>query len=97
MNPEIVLADEPTGALDSKNAKALLEKLTGLNAEEKTTILMVTHDPAAASYCSRILFIQDGALVHELRRDVPAESRKAFYERILQVVAQMGGGSANVL
>ena len=97
MNPEIILADEPTGALDSKNARALLEKLSGLNEEEKTTILMVTHDPVAASYCSRILFIQDGALVHELRRDIPVETQQVFYDRILKVVAQMGGGSSHVL
>ena len=61
------------------------------------TILMVTHDPNAASFCSRILFIQDGVIFHELRRKVPAETREEFYARILQVMAQMGGGSANVL
>lgn len=71
LDPEIVLADEPTGALDSKNARSLMEKLSGLNADAGTTILMVTHDCNAASYCKRILFIQDGVLFHELRRDVP--------------------------
>ena len=96
-NPKIVLADEPTGALDSKNAKALMQKLSDLNEEEKTTILMVTHDANAASFCSRILFIQDGQLFHELRRKKPYETREAFYERILLVMAQLGGGSANVL
>ena len=96
-DPEIVLADEPTGALDSKNARALMEKLSGLNADAGTTILMVTHDCNAASYCKRILFIQDGVLFHELRRDVPDETQQAFYGRILSVMAQLGGGSANVL
>ena len=95
--PQILLADEPTGALDSKNARALMEKLSGLNADAGTTILMVTHDCNAASYCKRILFIQDGVLFHELRRDVPDETQQAFYGRILAVMAQLGGGSANVL
>ena len=97
LRPDIVLADEPTGALDSGNAKALMEKLSGLNQEHNTNILMVTHDANAASYCKRILFIQDGVIFHELRRNVPEESRPEFYERILKVMAQLGGGSANVL
>lgn len=97
LRPDIVLADEPTGALDSGNAKALMKKLSGLNQEHNTTILMVTHDANAASYCKRILFIQDGVIFHELRRNVPEESRPEFYERILKVMAQLGGGSANVL
>ena len=97
LRPDIVLADEPTGALDSGNAKSLMEKLSGLNQEHNTTILMVTHDANAASYCKRILFIQDGVIFHELRKNVPEESRPQFYERILKVMAQLGGGSANVL
>lgn len=97
LNPRIILADEPTGALDSKNAKALMEKLAGLNRDANATILMVTHDSNAASYCKRILFIQDGVIFHELRRNFPEESQQEFYERILQVMAQLGGGSANVL
>ncbi len=97
LNPKIILADEPTGALDSKNAKALMKKLSDLNEEEKSTILMVTHDVNVASFCSRILFIQDGKLFHEIRRKKPEESRQDFYERILLVMAQLGGGSANVL
>lgn len=96
-NPRLLLADEPTGALDSKNARTLMEKLSGLNADAGTTILMVTHDCNAASYCKRILFIQDGVLFHELRRDVPDETQQEFYGRILAVMAQLGGGSANVL
>ena len=97
LRPDIILADEPTGALDSGNAKSLMEKLSGLNQEHNTTILMVTHDANAASYCKRILFIQDGVIFHELRKNVPEESRPEFYERILKVMAQLGGGSANVL
>lgn len=96
-NPSIVLADEPTGALDSKNAKVLMDKLSSINETEGTTILMVTHDANAASFCSRILFIQDGVIFHELRKKVPGETQNAFYERILTVLAQLAGGSSNVL
>lgn len=95
LNPEMILADEPTGALDSKNAKNIMEKLSGLNRDEGATILMVTHDSNAASYCKRILFIQDGIIFHELRRR--EETQQDFYQRILKVMAQLGGGSANVL
>ena len=96
-NPSIVLADEPTGALDSKNAKSLMDKLSVVNEEERATILMVTHDPNAASFCSRILFIKDGVIFHELRRETPGESQNDFFDRILTVLAQLGGGSDNVL
>lgn len=95
LHPKMVLADEPTGALDSKNARSLMEKLSGLNRDEQATILMVTHDSNAASFCKRILFIQDGVIFHELRRG--DESRQEFYGRILKVMAQLGGGTANVL
>ena len=81
-NPEIVLADEPTGALDSKNAKSLMSKLEIINKENKSTILMVTHDVNAASFSSRILFIQDGVIFHELRRNKEKESQSDFYESI---------------
>ena len=97
LNPAVILADEPTGALDSKNAKALMKKLSGLSRKQNATILMVTHDSAAASYCRRILFIRDGVIFHELRRNFPEETQEAFYERILKVTAQLGGGSAHVL
>ncbi|MCI8992856.1 MAG: ABC transporter ATP-binding protein [Eubacterium sp.] len=96
LNPGVILADEPTGALDSNNARLLMEKLTGLNRNDNATILMVTHDSNAASYCKRILFIQDGVIFHELRRDVPDESRQDFYHRILKVMAQLGGGGIHV-
>ena len=94
-NPKLILADEPTGALDSKSAKLLLESLKHLNEELSATILMVTHDSNAASCCKRILFIQDGVSFLELRRG--DESQQEFYGRILKVMAQLGGGSANVL
>lgn len=87
----------PTGALDTKSARLLMEKLQEINLRRGRTILMVTHDPNAASFCSRILFIQDGVIFHELRRKIPNETQEDFYARILQVMAQMGGGSANVL
>lgn len=96
LNPDIILADEPTGALDSKNAKSMMDKLAGLNQWNESTVMMVTHDANAASYCSRILFIQDGVIFHELRRQMPEELQHDFYERIISVMAQLGGGSANV-
>ena len=96
LDPGMILCDEPTGALDSKNAKALMTKLSGINQEQGSTILMVTHDSNAASFCSRIMFIQDGKIFHELRKE-DGEDRTSFYDRILKVLAQLGGGSANVL
>ncbi len=95
-DPDIVLADEPTGALDTRSARILMNKLEGINHESGRTILMVSHDPNATSFCSRILFIQDGVIFHELRRKHD-ESRANYYDRILQLMAQLGGGSANVL
>ena len=96
LNPGMILCDEPTGALDSKNAKSLMTKLSGLNRDEGATILMVTHDSNAASFCSRVMFISDGTLFHELRRE-DDEEQKVFYDRILKVLAQLGGGVGNVL
>ncbi|MDD2393423.1 MAG: ABC transporter ATP-binding protein [Eubacteriales bacterium] len=96
-SPDIVLADEPTGALDTKNSKVLMEKLSSINQDDGASILMVTHDANAASFCSRILFLQDGAIFNELRKMSPEEDRSSFYERILSVMALLGGGSANVL
>ena len=88
-NPKLILADEPTGALDSKSAKLLLESLKHLNEELSATILMVTHDSFTASYASRILFIKDGKVFHELRRG--ADSRKEFFNKIIDVVTLLGG------
>ena len=96
LDPKIVFADEPTGALDSKNATILMQKLSEMNQVEETTILMVTHDSVAASFCNRILFIQDGKLFHEIRRDYPGESQEDFYHRILKVMAALAGGDGNV-
>lgn len=88
-NPSMILADEPTGALDSKSAHMLLESFRKLNEEIQATILMVTHDAFTASYCKRILFIKDGKLFNELIRGT--ESRKEFFERIMEVIALLGG------
>ena len=96
LDPKIVFADEPTGALDSKNATILMQKLAEINQVEETTILMVTHDSVAASFCNRILFIQDGKLFHEIRRDYPRESQEDFYHRILKVMSALAGGDGNV-
>ena len=96
LDPKIVFADEPTGALDSKNATILMQKLSEMNQVEETTILIVTHDSVAASFCNRILFIQDGKLFHEIRRDYPRESQEDFYHRILKVMAALAGGDGNV-
>lgn len=88
-NPKLVLADEPTGALDSKSSRLLLEKINELNADLKTTILMVTHDAFTASYCSRILFIKDGKIFNELIRG--DDSRREFFDKIIDVVTVLGG------
>ena len=88
-DPKLVLADEPTGALDSRNAAVLLETLEVLNAKLHATIMMVTHDAVAASYADRILFIKDGKLFNELRRG--DDARTDFYQRILEVQAFLSG------
>ncbi len=88
--PKLVLADEPTGALDSKSARMLLQSMEFLNTELNTTILMVTHDAFTASYAGRILFIKDGQVFTELRKE-PGESRKTFFNRIIDVVSVLGG------
>ena len=93
--PSLILADEPTGALDSKSAKMLLESFEVLNQEERATILMVTHDAFTASYCKRILFIKDGRIFNELIRG--NDTRKAFFNKIIEVVALLGGDANNVL
>ncbi|MDR1769298.1 MAG: ABC transporter ATP-binding protein [Hungatella sp.] len=88
-NPSLILADEPTGALDSRSAKMLLESFKNLNEQINAAILMVTHDAFTASYCKRILFIKDGKLFNELIRG--KESRKEFFDRIMEVMALLGG------
>lgn len=94
-DPAIILADEPTGALDSKNARLLLESIEAMNRQYQATVLMVTHDSFAASYTNRVLFIRDGRIFTELRRgDSP---RREFFDRIMEVVAMMGGEGSDAL
>lgn len=94
-NPSIILADEPTGALDSKSARMLLESMENLNQELEATILMVTHDAFAASYCKRILFLKDGKLFNEIIRG--NDDRKTFFGKIIEVVSLLGGDASNVI
>ncbi len=94
-NPSLILADEPTGALDSKSSRSLLECMERLNDEYHATILMVTHDAFTASYAQRILFIKDGRIFNELIRG--NDTRKAFFNKIIEVETLLGGDSSNVL
>lgn len=87
--PRLMLADEPTGALDSKSAQTLLETFTDMNQKMQATILMVTHDAFSASYCGRILFLKDGRIFHELLRG--SNGRRDFLNEILDVLALTGG------
>jgi putative ABC transport system ATP-binding protein len=91
----LILADEPTGALDSKSSKNLLEIMSRMNKEMGATILMVTHDAYSASYASRILFLKDGALFNELRKG--GRPRSALYHEILDVLALLGGDVSDVI
>lgn len=93
-HPRLLLADEPTGALDSRSAQILLETFTELNQRMKATILMVTHDAFSASYCSRILFLKDGQIFHELIRG--NKSRRVFLQEILDVLSLTGGELSDV-
>lgn len=93
-NPSLILADEPTGALDSKSARMFLENLEVLNEELKATILMVTHDAFTASYCKRILFIKDGKIFNELVRG--NDTRKEFFDKIIKVISILGGDNQHV-
>ncbi len=94
-NPKLVLADEPTGALDSKSARQLLENFEYLNNELKATILMVTHDAFTASYANRILFIKDGKVFNELIKG--NDIRKQFFEKIIEVQTLLGGDLNDVI
>ena len=94
-NPAIIMADEPTGALDSKNARLLLESFETMNRTYRATVLMVTHDSFAASYTQRVLFIRDGRIFTELRRG--GSTRQEFFDRIMEVVAMMGGEGSDAL
>lgn len=86
--PKLLLADEPTGNLDSKASKDVMEMLVKLNQQEKATMLLVTHDPQAASYCDRIIFIRDGMFYSEIQR---GENRKAFFQKIIDTLSLLGG------
>ena len=88
-NPKLILADEPTGALDSKSSRMLLESFNYLNAELEATILMVTHDAFTASYASRVVFIKDVQIFNEIRRG--QDDRKTFFNKIIDVVTMLGG------
>ncbi|OAB47334.1 ABC transporter ATP-binding protein [Paenibacillus antarcticus] len=87
--PSIIFADEPTGALDSKSASDLLNKLSELNQKRKATIVMVTHDPVAASYCSRVIFIKDGQIYTQLNKG--EETRQTFFKDIMKTQGVLGG------
>ena len=93
-NPSLILADEPTGALDSKSARMLLDSFGSLNKDLEATILMVTHDAFTASYAHRILFIKDGKIFNELVRGT--DSRKEFFDRIIEVITLLGGDDRDV-
>ncbi|GGG00006.1 ABC transporter ATP-binding protein [Paenibacillus aceti] len=88
-DPSVIFADEPTGALDSKSASDLLNKLSQLNKQRRATILMVTHDPVAASYCSRVIFIKDGLVYTQLHRG--NETRQVFFKDIMKTQGILGG------
>lgn len=93
-NPKLILADEPTGALDSKSAKVLLESISKLNKENKATILMVTHDTLSASFCDRVIFIKDGRLYTELRTN---GDRKDLQGKVLKVLSAIGGAGNDLV
>ncbi|MFE5426608.1 ABC transporter ATP-binding protein [Peribacillus simplex] len=88
-DPSIIFADEPTGALDSKSASDLLNKLSEMNQKRKATIIMVTHDPVAASYCSRVIFIKDGQIYTQLNKG--EQSRQTFFKDIMKTQGVLGG------
>ena len=92
--PKLILADEPTGALDSHSAQMLLGTMQSINEQLGATILMVTHDAFSASYANRILFLQDGAIFTEILKG--DNSRKVFFEKILDVLTMLGGGQSDV-
>lgn len=85
--PTILLGDEPTGALDSNSARDLLDTMEELNQRDQVSILLVTHDPFSASYCQRILFIKDGVIYQEVKRE--NQTREAFYRQILSILGNL--------
>ena len=93
-NPKLILADEPTGALDSKSARQLLDILKEMNEKLKATILMVTHDPFCASYCNKILFLKDGKIFNKIEKG--ERTQKEFYNNILDILSLLGGDFRDV-
>ncbi len=91
--PSMVLADEPTGNLDSKASRTVMEMLERINKEEQTTAMMVTHDPIAASYTERVVFIKDGKLFNEIHR---GDNRQAFFQKIIDVLSLLGGDASDL-
>ncbi|MCR2821486.1 ABC transporter ATP-binding protein [Lederbergia panacisoli] len=92
-SPQMVLADEPTGNLDSKASKAVMEMMETINKNDKTTMMMVTHDPIAASYSDRVVFIKDGKFYNEIHR---GDNRQAFFQKIIDVLSLLGGDSSDL-
>lgn len=93
-DPDIILADEPTGALDSKSSRVLLETMKEMNKELKATILMVTHDSFSASFCERVLFLKDGKIFNEIVKG--EKTRKEFFDEIIDMLTLLGGDVGNV-
>lgn len=94
-DPKLILADEPTGALDSKSSRMLLETLSDMNRKFQVTILLVTHDPFSASFCERVLFLKDGQIFNEIFKG--EKSRKVFFTEILDILTLLGGDLGNVM
>ncbi|MEW4372234.1 ABC transporter ATP-binding protein [Paenibacillus kandeliae] len=92
-SPQLLLADEPTGNLDSKSARDVMEMLEQINREEQKTMMLVTHDAVAASYCSRVIFIRDGHLYSEIHR---GDNRQAFFQKIIDTLSLLGGHSSDI-
>ncbi|WP_325167508.1 ABC transporter ATP-binding protein [Lederbergia citri] len=92
-SPQMVLADEPTGNLDSKASRAVMEMMESINKKDRTTMMMVTHDPIAASYCDRVVFIKDGKFYNEIHR---GDNRQAFFQKIIDVLSLLGGDSSDL-
>ncbi len=94
-SPKLILADEPTGTLDSKAAKLLLERFRFLNTQNEATIMIVTHDSFTASYASRVVFIKDGQIFNEISRG--DDTRKQFFDRIINIITLLGGDMSDAL
>ena len=92
--PKLILADEPTGSLDSKSSRMLLETMASMNTDFKATILMVTHDSFSASFCKRVLFLKDGKIFNEIVKG--EKSRKEFFNEILDILTLLGGDVSSV-